>query len=153
MALLAAETADAKATLKAAKVQLEETFSQHRELAEEIAKEDTRIARETEEAQTLAKEITDMQLELARLRRDHPIAQVSPKHSSLVFASNVSNNTFAARNPKSSRTNPRRPNHPSPNTRRTTPITLVPTHLHTRCPHIGPHFVRQIATRGSCKSA
>jgi hypothetical protein len=106
MVLLAAETADAKATLKAAKVQLEETFAQHRELAEQIAKEDTRITRETEEAQTLAKEITDMQLELARLRRDHPIAQVSPKHSSCVSVSNVLSVISAACNSKSSRTNP-----------------------------------------------
>jgi seryl-tRNA synthetase len=77
MALLASETAAAKATLKEAKVQLDATFAKHRELAEQIAEEDARVSRQTEEAQTLAKEITDMQLELARLRRDHPIADVS----------------------------------------------------------------------------
>ncbi|KAF8609797.1 hypothetical protein BDV93DRAFT_540983 [Ceratobasidium sp. AG-I] len=74
IALLADETAEAKDTLKAAKVRLDATFAQHRQLAEQIAEEDAKIARESEEAQTLAKEIADMQLELARLRRDHPIA-------------------------------------------------------------------------------
>lgn len=83
MALLAAETAEAKDTLKAAKVQLDATFTQHRQLAAQIAEEDAKIARESEEAQMLAKEIADMQLELARLRRDHPIAHVSPQ--SFVF--------------------------------------------------------------------
>ncbi|QRV90738.1 hypothetical protein RhiJN_18756 [Ceratobasidium sp. AG-Ba] len=52
MALLASETAEAKATLKAAKVRLDAT-------------------RGPGDGQ----EIVDMQLELARLRRDHPIAQ------------------------------------------------------------------------------
>ncbi|KDN49543.1 hypothetical protein RSAG8_02245, partial [Rhizoctonia solani AG-8 WAC10335] len=65
MALIASETAAAKATLKEAKVQLEATFAKHRELAEQITEEDARA---------LAKEIADMQLELARLRRDHPLA-------------------------------------------------------------------------------
>jgi hypothetical protein len=77
MASLASETAAAKSTLKEAKVQLDATFSKHRELAEQIAEEDTRVADEIEEAQALAKEIADMQLELARLRRDHPLADVS----------------------------------------------------------------------------
>ncbi|QRV75928.1 hypothetical protein RhiJN_03943 [Ceratobasidium sp. AG-Ba] len=75
MALLASETAEAKSTLKAAKVRLDATFAQHRGLAEQIAREEARISKETEEAQAMAKEIVDMQLELARLRRDHPIAQ------------------------------------------------------------------------------
>ncbi|KAG8742243.1 hypothetical protein FRC12_015405 [Ceratobasidium sp. 428] len=75
MAALSAETADAKETLKTAKAQLEATFTQHRELAAQIAQEEARITKETEEAQMLAKEIVDMQLELARLRRDHPVAQ------------------------------------------------------------------------------
>ncbi|KAB5591119.1 hypothetical protein CTheo_5444 [Ceratobasidium theobromae] len=74
MGLLASETAAAKATLREAKVQLDATFAKHRELAEQISQEDARVARETEAAQILAKEIADMQLELARLRRDHPIA-------------------------------------------------------------------------------
>lgn len=77
MGLLASETAAAKATLREAKVQLDATFAKHRELAEQISQEDARVARETEAAQILAKEIADMQLELARLRRDHPIADVS----------------------------------------------------------------------------
>ncbi|KAG8732390.1 hypothetical protein FRC11_014005 [Ceratobasidium sp. 423] len=74
MALLASETAAAKSTLKEAKVQLDATFAKHRELAEQIAEEDARVTDEIEEAQALAKEIADMQLELARLRRDHPLA-------------------------------------------------------------------------------